>query len=118
MTVLSLVRALSSIALVVLLTTVAIVSSSAATPAKRWFLNVVVWTHKNASLAPSGKNTFHMAGSFKTRDECLAKLRTIQKSPGLAYDINGVPIVGGGYGIAKIAGHCRPGPVRASAASE
>jgi len=101
---------------VVLLTTVAIVSSSAATPAKRWFLTVVSWAHTNAS-APSGKNTFHMAGSFKTRDECLAKLRTIQKSPGLAYDINGVPIVGGGYGIAKIAGHCRPGPVRASSAS-
>ena len=102
---------------VVLLTTVAIVSSSAATPAKRWFLTVVSWTHTNASPAPSGKNTFHMAGSFKTRDECLAKLRTIQKSPRLAYDINGVPIVGGGYGIAKIAGHCRPGPVRASSAS-
>jgi len=94
----------------VLLTTTAIVSSSAA-PAKRWFLTLNAWSHTNASLTPRDKTTIHWEESFKTRDECHAKLRTIQNSPGLIAEQVG------GAGVAKITGRCRSGPGRASSAS-
>lgn len=80
-----------------------------------WFLTLFVLTHTNASLAPSGKFTVHVAELFKTRAECLAKLRTIQKSPGLAYDIERDPAHGdetiGGFGIARVNGRCQSGPI-------
>ena len=84
----------------VLLITMAIVSSAAA-PAKRWFLTVNGWSHSNASFTPGGKTTIHWGESFKTRDECQARLRTIQKCPGLIAEQVG------GFGVAKITGHCQ-----------
>lgn len=107
----------------VFLTTVAIASFSSADPVKVWFLTLDVWTHTNASLAPSDKLTIRAAKPFNTRDECLAKLRTIKKNPGLAYDIKGEPayghesIEGAGYGIARVTGRCRSGSTPRSSGS-
>jgi hypothetical protein len=52
--------------------------------------NPDVWTLKMPIMSHEEDGPY--GGLFKSRAECLAKLRTLQKSPAFTYDINGVEV--------------------------